>query len=58
MNFVVKESNYNAIVMSKDFEALVQPLMVEVVRRRQLASGRPYQHEKMPEFDKSCRYTE
>ncbi|XP_038075790.1 leucine-zipper-like transcriptional regulator 1 [Patiria miniata] len=53
MNFVVKESNYSAIVMSKEFEGLSQPLMVEVVRRRQLASGRPYQHEKMPDFNKS-----
>ncbi|XP_033627640.1 leucine-zipper-like transcriptional regulator 1 [Asterias rubens] len=53
MNFVVKESNYSTIVMSKEFECLSQPLMVEVVRRRQLASGRPYQHEKMPDFNKS-----
>ena len=32
MNFVVKESNYSTIVMSKEFECLSQPLMVEVVK--------------------------
>eukprot|EP00057_Strongylocentrotus_purpuratus_P026721 XP_011681195.1 PREDICTED: leucine-zipper-like transcriptional regulator 1 [Strongylocentrotus purpuratus] len=57
LNFVVKESNYNGIVMSKEFEQLAQPLMVEVVRRRQLAAGRPYQHEKMPEFDRTSMTT-
>nr|XP_054748886.1 leucine-zipper-like transcriptional regulator 1 [Lytechinus pictus] len=57
LNFVVKESNYNGIVMSKEFEQLAQPLMVEVVRRRQLAAGRPYQHDKMPQFDKDSMTT-
>ena len=36
LNFVVKESNYNQIVMSQEFETLDQPLMVEVIRRKQL----------------------
>ncbi|PIK58930.1 putative leucine-zipper-like transcriptional regulator 1, partial [Apostichopus japonicus] len=31
----------------------IQPLMVQVVRRKQLTSGKQYQAEKMPEFDKS-----
>ena len=36
LRFVVKESNYNAIVMSNEFETLDQPLMVEIIRRRQM----------------------
>lgn len=35
LRFIVKESNYNQIVMSKEFETLDQPLMVEIIRRRQ-----------------------
>ena len=31
----MKDSNYNQIVMSKEFETLDQPLMVEIIRRRQ-----------------------
>ncbi|CAG7833679.1 unnamed protein product [Allacma fusca] len=36
LKFIVKESNYTQIVMSKEFETLDQPLMVEIVRRRQV----------------------
>ncbi|XP_064620345.1 leucine-zipper-like transcriptional regulator 1 isoform X2 [Lineus longissimus] len=36
LKFIVKESNYNQIVMSKEFETLEQTLMVEVIRRKQL----------------------
>lgn len=36
LSFVVKESNYNQIVMSQEFETLDQPLMVEIIRRRQM----------------------
>ncbi|XP_065571699.1 leucine-zipper-like transcriptional regulator 1 isoform X2 [Artemia franciscana] len=36
MRFTVKESNYNTIVMSQEFETLDQPLMVEIIRRRQM----------------------
>lgn len=35
LSFVVKESNYNQIVMSQEFETLDQPLMVQIIRRRQ-----------------------
>jgi hypothetical protein len=35
LKFIVKETNYNQIVMSKDFEKLEQPLMVEIIRQRQ-----------------------
>lgn len=34
MSFIVKEENFNAIVMSNDFEVLDKPLMVEIVRKR------------------------
>ena len=36
LSFIVKEINYNQIVMSKEFETLDQPLMVEIIRKRQL----------------------
>lgn len=36
LSFVVKESNINEIVMSQEFETLDQPLMVEIIRRRQV----------------------
>ena len=35
LRFIIKEAHYNSIVMSKQFESLDQPLMVEVIRRRQ-----------------------
>ena len=35
LKFIIKESNFNHIVNSKDFESLDQPLMVEIIRRRQ-----------------------
>uniref|UniRef100_T1JJ12 BTB domain-containing protein n=1 Tax=Strigamia maritima TaxID=126957 RepID=T1JJ12_STRMM len=41
LKFIVKESNYNQIVMSKEFETLDQPLMVEIIRRRQMPQIRP-----------------
>lgn len=41
LKFIVKESNYNQIVMSKEFETLDQPLMVEIIRRRQNPQIRP-----------------
>ncbi|XP_046453722.1 leucine-zipper-like transcriptional regulator 1 [Daphnia pulex] len=48
LRFVVKESNYNAIVMSNEFETLDQPLMVEIIRRRQVPHVRvPVE----PQFD-------
>lgn len=35
LRFIIKETSYNQIVMSKEFEVLDQPLMVEIIRRRQ-----------------------
>lgn len=40
LSFVVKDSNYNQIVMSQEFETLDQPLMVEIIRRRQMPQSR------------------
>nr|CAD7568238.1 unnamed protein product [Timema californicum] len=36
LKYIVNESNFNQIVMSKEFETLEQPLMVEIIRRRQM----------------------
>lgn len=36
LRFIVKESNYNQIVMSQEFETLERGLMVEIIRRKQL----------------------
>lgn len=42
LSFVVKENNYNLIVMSQEFETLDQPLMVEIIRRRQMPQSRTF----------------
>lgn len=42
LSFVVKEINYNLIVMSQEFETLDQPLMVEIIRRRQMPQTRTF----------------
>lgn len=42
LSFVVKENNYNLIVMSQEFETLDQPLMVEIIRRRQMPQVRTF----------------
>ncbi|XP_059143306.1 leucine-zipper-like transcriptional regulator 1 [Physella acuta] len=34
LRFIVKEANYNQIVMSKEFETLDKPLIVEIIRRK------------------------
>jgi hypothetical protein len=48
LKFIVKETNYNQIVMSKEFETLEQPLMVEIIRRRQMPQMRSLLE---PQFD-------
>ncbi|XP_043414117.1 leucine-zipper-like transcriptional regulator 1 isoform X5 [Prionailurus bengalensis] len=35
LNFVVKESHFNQVIMMKEFERLSSPLIVEIVRRKQ-----------------------
>ncbi|XP_078039426.1 leucine zipper like transcription regulator 1 isoform X3 [Augochlora pura] len=42
LSFVVKESNYNQIIMSREFETMDQPLMVEIIRRRQMPQTRNF----------------
>lgn len=36
MRFIIKDSNFNQIIMSKEFETLDQNLMVEIIRRHQV----------------------
>lgn len=36
LKFIVKETNYNDIIMSKDFEQVERPLMVEIIRRQRM----------------------
>jgi len=43
LRYIIKESSYNKIVMSKEFESLEQPLMVEIIRRRQTPQLRSLQ---------------
>jgi len=45
LRFIIKEVTYNQIVMSKEFETLDQPLMVEIIRRRQTPQLRSLQEE-------------
>lgn len=42
LSFVVKDSNYNQIVMSQEFETLDQPLMVEIIRKKQLPPNKNF----------------
>ncbi|XP_054279790.1 leucine-zipper-like transcriptional regulator 1 [Macrosteles quadrilineatus] len=48
LKFIVKESNYNHIIMSKDFETLEKSLMVEVIRRQRMPHIRTLLE---PQFD-------
>lgn len=40
LRFIVREANYNNIIMSKNFESVPQKLMVEIIRRRQVPQVR------------------
>lgn len=35
LNFIVKESHFNQVIMLREFERLSSPLIVEIVRRKQ-----------------------
>jgi len=45
LRFIIKDATYNQIVMSKEFETLDQPLMVEIIRRRQTPQLRSLQED-------------
>ena len=55
MRFIIKDATYNQIVMSKEFETLDQPLMVEIIRRRQTPSLRSLHEEVRPEAGPSLQ---
>ncbi|KAM9822721.1 leucine-zipper-like transcriptional regulator 1 isoform X1 [Syngnathus typhle] len=42
LNFVVKESHFNQVIMTREFEHLSTPLIVEIVRRKQQPPPRLY----------------
>ncbi|XP_066544984.1 leucine-zipper-like transcriptional regulator 1 [Amia ocellicauda] len=42
LNFVVKETHFNQVIMTKEFERLSTPLIVEIVRRKQQPPPRVY----------------
>uniref|UniRef100_A0A4W5M924 Leucine zipper like post translational regulator 1 n=1 Tax=Hucho hucho TaxID=62062 RepID=A0A4W5M924_9TELE len=42
LNFVVKETHFNQVIMTKEFEHLSTPLIVEIVRRKQQPPPRVY----------------
>lgn len=54
LKFIVKENNYNKIVMSKEFETIAQPLMVDIIRRRQMPAVRSLME---PQFDTVGNFT-
>jgi hypothetical protein len=54
LKFIVKETNYNQIVMSKEFETLEQPLMVEIIRQQQQTPQSRSQVE--PQFESTGGY--
>ena len=45
LRFIIKDATYNQIVMSREFETLDQPLMVEIIRRRQTPQLRSLQED-------------
>ena len=45
LRFIIKDATYNQIVMSKKFETLDQPLMVEIIGRRQTPQLRSLQED-------------
>ena len=59
LKYIVKESNWNQIVMSKDFESLEQPLMVQIIRRRELPTMRymqePHSHSTLENITSKCK---
>lgn len=48
LKFIIKDGNYKEIVMSSEFETLDKPLMVEIVREKQLPRKKLYER---PHFD-------
>lgn len=53
LKFIVKEHNYNQIIMSKDFEMLEKALMVEVIRRQRMPHIRTLLE---PQFDNCGKF--
>ncbi|XP_076180349.1 leucine zipper like transcription regulator 1 isoform X1 [Ptiloglossa arizonensis] len=51
LSFVVKDSNYDQIVMSEEFETLDQPLMVEIIRKRQMPQTRSLSKQYDPDIE-------
>ncbi|RXG67104.1 hypothetical protein Avbf_01684 [Armadillidium vulgare] len=49
LRFIVRECNYNRVVMSKEFENIDKSLMVEMIRRKQVPPARTTQLE--PEIE-------
>ena len=45
LRFIIKDVTYNQIIMSKEFETLDQPLMVEIIRRNQTRQLRSLQED-------------
>ncbi|XP_065054346.1 leucine-zipper-like transcriptional regulator 1 [Rhopilema esculentum] len=52
MRFIVREVNFNVIIMSSEFEALSKTLMVEIIRRRQLQLQYPLPEPQTPPASK------
>jgi len=49
LKFIVKDSNWDEIIMSNDFEAIQKPLMVEIIRRRQMPTVRSLNDPPVPD---------
>lgn len=48
LKFIIKESNYQAVIMAEEFESLPQPLMVEIVRRKHQPNQQNQNHVQAP----------
>jgi len=55
LRFIIRESNYTNIIMSTEFETIMQALMVEIIRRRQqTALETPVFDNRVPLYPGKC----
>jgi leucine-zipper-like transcriptional regulator 1 len=55
MKFLIKDSNFNQIIMMQEFEKINQSLMVEIIRKRQSPQKSNSDRNDLPKF-KSCKF--
>lgn len=57
LRFIVKETNFNHIIMSSEFETLDSRLMVQIIRRKQMPPPKVFLIKISGKFIKKCIYS-